>query len=441
VEQGEPRQHRAIRIAPAVRPGRTIVLLALVTLAACAPVQQAERGPTVAWRVLPGPTVVAIAGRAVQIEFRPAADPPPGTSLAERVASEIARIAYLAPGTEVTLDGVAGRVTRVAGPTAEIMLTSDPGDLRLGASPTLVAANRVLALRDFDVPGRADQEEAKAFMEEVTTLLARTGQFRLVERLKLEAVIHELKFSLGDLASPDGAKKIGELLGAETIVTGSLVRRGSTVTANVRLINARTGEIFNGVVTGATIEALSRTPQVTRANFDGSFETKQLDETGWDFGHEQRGLTGVGGYQVIEVDSSDGAAGTHRSLRLRFRFGHPTEPGSAAVVRNSIRRDVSGFKGISFYLRTSRPLSVGLQFISGDDTPQVTQWRTFVRADSEWRRYQVGFDQLFLARARRENLSGSLDLSRVSKVMFFVSKTRNSDVDEATLWIDEVTFY
>ncbi len=117
--------------------------------------------------------------------------------------------------------------------------------------------------------------------------------------------------------------------------------------------------------------ALSHTPPVSAANIEGSFDDKGLDET-------------------------QGAAGTRRSLRLEFAFGPAASPGTGqrargedavrAAARNFKRRDLSRYQGVTFHLKAAAPLIVQVVLTTGElDSPQVENWRSFVRAGTAWR--------------------------------------------------------
>ena len=154
---------------------------------------------------------------------------------------------------------------------------------------------------------------------------------------------------------------------------------------------------------------------------------------------------GDGGYKLIEIDETRGAAGTRRSLRMEFRLGRRASGVAEVLVRNVKRRDLTRFQGISFYLKATAPLRVGVQLMdSQDDNPHWEGWRAFVSADTEWRQHRVRFTDLWVERTLfviPNRTNARLDLDRIEALVFWVPQPFNPGVNRATLWIDEVSFY
>ena len=101
----------------------------------------------------------------------------------------------------------------------------------------------------------------KAAADELTTQLVQSGRFTVVERSRLETVLAEQNLGASGRVTPATAAKIGQLLGVQFILTGSItqfsVERttvgirgvGGTVSnaeskVDARLIDADTGEIL-----------------------------------------------------------------------------------------------------------------------------------------------------------------------------------------------------
>ena len=68
----------------------------------------------------------------------------------------------------------------------------------------------------------------------------KTGSYNVIERSKIDKMLMEQKFQLGDL-STDNLISIGNILGAEQILVGTAGRFNSIYTLSVRLIDAETG--------------------------------------------------------------------------------------------------------------------------------------------------------------------------------------------------------
>lgn len=114
---------------------------------------------------------------------------------------------------------------------------------------TLLAARekipgRKIAVYELpDVSGRATPE-GKLVAERLTTRLARTGEFNVIERSRLEAAMKELNLASSGVIDPGTAARAGRILGAEAVVTGTLTRLNGKFEINARLIDTETGGIL-----------------------------------------------------------------------------------------------------------------------------------------------------------------------------------------------------
>ena len=128
---------------------------------------------------------------------------------------------------------------------------------------------------DSTAPGyiwRINSELSKAATDLMINALINTNRFRVFERIKLDAILQEQDFqAYSGRVDPATAVKIGNMLGVDTIVTGSVTsivykksggikigplsmrKSSASVTMTVRAINVTTGEIiFSEVKKGKT---------------------------------------------------------------------------------------------------------------------------------------------------------------------------------------------
>ncbi len=68
--------------------------------------------------------------------------------------------------------------------------------------------------------------------------------YRLVDRLQIEKAMKELKFQVSDIADKDKVQEFGKMVGAELIITGSVVQFGKSITIATKAIDVETGEII-----------------------------------------------------------------------------------------------------------------------------------------------------------------------------------------------------
>jgi len=101
-----------------------------------------------------------------------------------------------------------------------------------------------LAVVDFAVFGTGvEVSDGKAIAELLLHLLA-DDRFRLVERHRLDAVMTELNFQSSDLVeSAERAASVGKQVGVKKLLTGSLLRFGSSLRVTARLVEVETGLI------------------------------------------------------------------------------------------------------------------------------------------------------------------------------------------------------
>ncbi len=67
--------------------------------------------------------------------------------------------------------------------------------------------------------------------------------YKLVDRMQIAKAMKELKFQYSDMSDKNKIKKFGKMVGAEVIITGSVVQFGDNITIATKAIDVETGEI------------------------------------------------------------------------------------------------------------------------------------------------------------------------------------------------------
>lgn len=97
--------------------------------------------------------------------------------------------------------------------------------------------------------------------ERLSTLLSRQPQCRLIERHRLDQVLQELKFSMSELVDPAKARRLGQMLGVQGLVVGTVTDLGTTFDVDARIIDIQTDVSLPGasasVVKDDTARSLS----------------------------------------------------------------------------------------------------------------------------------------------------------------------------------------
>jgi len=77
------------------------------------------------------------------------------------------------------------------------------------------------------------------------TELFKTGKFNVIERSRVEEILKEQGFQQTGCTNNDCAVEIGQLIGVEKIVLGSVDKVGTIYTADIRLVDVGSGKIDN----------------------------------------------------------------------------------------------------------------------------------------------------------------------------------------------------
>ena len=91
------------------------------------------------------------------------------------------------------------------------------------------------------IPGREGENDYLLLM--LTQAFQQDGRIKVVDRTMLDALLNELKISSSDLADPRTALKLGRLLSAKLIATGSIIRDTQSVQVSMRVIETETSDV------------------------------------------------------------------------------------------------------------------------------------------------------------------------------------------------------
>jgi TolB-like protein len=103
-----------------------------------------------------------------------------------------------------------------------------------------------IAVMDFQVQGEKHETEdiGKIVAEWLITALVHEGRFDVIERRLLEKILQEQKLGVSGVADSDSVAKLGKVLGAKIVVTGSVMKIRQFMEVNARLINVENGSII-----------------------------------------------------------------------------------------------------------------------------------------------------------------------------------------------------
>jgi hypothetical protein len=101
-----------------------------------------------------------------------------------------------------------------------------------------------VAVTDLVAKG-VDKSVADIFSERFRSELIQTGHFRVMERGQMDMVLKEQGFQQSGACSDEACLvEMGQIMGVERMISGSMGKLGTLYTISVRLINVATGEIM-----------------------------------------------------------------------------------------------------------------------------------------------------------------------------------------------------
>jgi len=99
-----------------------------------------------------------------------------------------------------------------------------------------------LAVLEFDGFGLSDPE-IQTLTNRLRTNLTQIGVYRIIERGLMLQVLQEQDFQMTGCTSDECAVEVGQLLGAQLMLAGSIGKVGSTWTVEMRIIDVETGAV------------------------------------------------------------------------------------------------------------------------------------------------------------------------------------------------------
>ncbi len=101
-----------------------------------------------------------------------------------------------------------------------------------------------IAVFDFSTSGSIPVDEVKVITDRFQTELIKIGAFIVLERAEMNTILSEQGFQQsGACNTSDCQVEIGQLLGVDKLITGSVGKVGTIYTMNLKLINIATGTI------------------------------------------------------------------------------------------------------------------------------------------------------------------------------------------------------
>lgn len=103
-----------------------------------------------------------------------------------------------------------------------------------------------VAVLDFQLHGEGyeTRDMGKIVAEWLITALVRDGRFEVIERRLLEKILTEQQLGLSGIMDESSASKLGRMLGAKVVISGSVMSLKGQIEVNARIIDVQTGSVI-----------------------------------------------------------------------------------------------------------------------------------------------------------------------------------------------------
>ena len=124
-----------------------------------------------------------------------------------------------------------------------LILYSFPGFL----SAQQEEQKETLAILELEAQGGVTEQEALTLTEWLQARVIDTDVFTILERGKMQDILQEQGFQVSGCTGGECVVEIGQLLGVERMIAGSIGKIGELYTLSIRLFSVQSGEILRTV--------------------------------------------------------------------------------------------------------------------------------------------------------------------------------------------------
>ena len=151
----------------------------------------------------------------------------------------------------------------------------------LTASLMAQSGKPTVAILDFDGQD-VSESEVQTLTERMRTEIGNTNAVRLIERKAVEKIMAEQGFQQTGCTSDECAAEVGQLLGVQFMVSGSIGKIGKTYTIDCKMFSVETGETvraknasFEGDISGLLTEMQIMAWEITGLEAPGNLKLKR----------------------------------------------------------------------------------------------------------------------------------------------------------------------
>jgi TolB-like protein len=269
-----------------------------------------------------------------------------GNLYIDKLANAIMKNSLFVTGMQTSIENEEGTIVDIRG--KQLTFTLDDTKLQDGQIVKIYIPKKTIAVVDFSLIGIDNKTLDKFAMEDMTTKLVQSGQYLVVERTKLNSILEEHKLADSGLLDDKSSLQLGKLLSADIILTGTFSKRGSNWIANLRLVDVKTGVILTAINETISGNEFRWQQEKDISNLTENFENNELG-LGWNINVVNANRSA----SIGKIDNTTGANGTAHSYQIEYKF----DGGNGAFeFQNKRLRDISAYKGISFYAKADKQL-------------------------------------------------------------------------------------
>ena len=138
------------------------------------------------------------------------------------------------------------------------------------------SGKKTVAVVDFtDLQGNVT-ELGRFLAEEISASLAESAKgIEVVDRTNLKVIIQENKLAATGIIDPATARKLGQIAGVDSLITGTLTPFGDTVHLSIKILDTATARIV-----GATRGDIPKTKAIEELLGHGALSTPQVNNGG-----------------------------------------------------------------------------------------------------------------------------------------------------------------
>lgn len=163
------------------------------------------------------------------------------SSYQERLANKIIKNSLFIAGMKTYIDNKKVLISDVR--ANEIILKTDTNKFHINQNVNIYIPKKTIAIMDFSLIS-VNNDAEKFQLEDMNTQIIRSGQYKVVEREKLDLILEEQKLADSGLLDTNAASKIGKLVSADILLTGTFTEQGDIWSINTKLIDVATGIVL-----------------------------------------------------------------------------------------------------------------------------------------------------------------------------------------------------